>query len=507
MSASRRNSLKLRYLGIDTYQHHVVFMRSDCHICRSEGFSAQSRVEVRLGERSIIATVNVVHNHLFAEGEGSLSESAWQALGAQPGDEIRLSHAAPVESFSHLRGKVYGKPLDDEAMLEIVRDIAAGRYSDLHLSAFITACAGDHLDVTETVALTRAMVAVGEHMHWPNAPVVDKHSVGGLPGNRTTPIIVAIVAANGLTIPKTSSRAITSPAGTADTMEMLAPVDLDIVSMRRVVEKEGGCVVWGGSVRLSPADDVLIRVERPLELDSDGQLIASVLSKKIAAGSTHVVVDMPVGPTAKVRSDEAAAFLRGRLEEVGRAVGLSVRVVLTDGSQPVGRGIGPALEARDVLAVLKGEPGAPADLRARALVLAGLLLEFSQSVPRGMGLQRAGLSLDDGSAWRKFQAICEAQGGMRSPPKAAHTDWICAERAGRVIAIDNRRLARVAKLAGAPKAPAAGVEFLAPLGTLVEQGQPLFVLHAEAHGELHYALDYVNSQPDIVVLGETQGGH
>ena len=504
MTAFHPNSLKLRYLGIDTYQHHVVFMRSDCHVCRSEGFSAQSRVEVRLGERSIIATVNVVHNHLFSEGEGSLSESAWQALGAKPGDEILLSHAAPVESLSHLRGKVYGKPLDDEAMLEIVRDITAGRYSDLHLAAFITACAGNHLDVAETVALTRAMVAVGERMRWPNAPVVDKHSVGGLPGNRTTPIVVAIVAANGLTIPKTSSRAITSPAGTADTMEMLAPVDLDIGAMRRVVEKEGGCVVWGGSARLSPADDVLIRVERPLELDSEGQLIASVLSKKVAAGSTHVVVDMPVGPTAKVRSGEAAAFLRGRFEEVGRAVGLSVRVIVTDGNQPVGRGIGPALEARDVLAVLKGAPGAPADLRERALLLAGLLLEFSHSVPRGMGLQQAELSLADGSAWRKFQAICEAQGGMRSPPKAAHTDWICAGRAGRVIAIDNRRLARVAKLAGAPKAPAAGVEFLAPLGTVVEQGQPLFVLHAEAHGELHYALDYVNSQPDIVVLGETQ---
>ena len=503
MTALHPNSLKLRYLGIDTYQHHVVFMRSDCHVCRSEGFSAQSRVEIRLGERSIIATVNVVHDHLFTEGEGSLSESAWQALGAKPGDAILLSHAAPVESLSHLRGKVYGKPLDDEAMLEIVRDITAGRYSDLHLSAFITACAGNHLDVAETVALTRAMVAVGERMHWPNAPVVDKHCVGGLPGNRTTPLVVAIAAANGLTIPKTSSRAITSPAGTADTMEMLAPVDLDIHAMRRVVDKEGGCVVWGGSARLSPADDVLIRVERPLELDSEGQLIASVLSKKVAAGSTHVVVDMPVGPTAKVRSGEAAAFLRGRFEEVGRAVGLAVRVVVTDGSQPVGRGIGPALEARDVLAVLQGAPGAPSDLRERALLLAGLLLEFSQCVPRGMGSQQAELSLADGSAWRKFQAICEAQGGMRSPPKAAHTDWICAERAGRVIAIDNRRLARAAKLAGAPKAPAAGVEFLAPLGTVVEQGQPLFVLHAEAHGELHYALDYVNSQPDIVVLGET----
>ncbi len=501
--ASHGNFLTLRYLGIDTYQHHVVFMRSDCHICRSEGFSTQSRVLVELRDRAIIATVNVVYSDLFSDGEGSLSESAWRALGAKPGDEIRLSHPAPVESLSHVRAKVYGKPLDEVAMLEIVRDIRAGRYSDLQLSAFITACAGNHLDLSETVALTRAMVAVGERLQWPAARVMDKHCVGGLPGNRTTPIVVSIVAAFGLTIPKTSSRAITSPAGTADTMETLAPVDLSVEAMRKVVEREGGCIVWGGAAGLSPADDALVRVERPLELDSEGQLVASVLSKKAAAGSTHVVIDMPVGPTAKVRSKAAAEFLSGRLQEVGGAIGLNVRVAITDGTQPVGRGIGPALEARDVLAVLRGEAQAPQDLRERALMLAGLILELSHGVPRGVGRQQADLLLDDGRAWSKFQAICEAQGGMRTPSHARHTRPVVAPHAGRVGVVDNRRLARVAKLAGAPNAPAAGVEFLAPLGCAVERGQPLFIVHAEAPGELEYAMDYVRSQPGIVSILES----
>lgn len=495
-----RNALRLRYLGIDTYQHHVVFMRADCHICRSEGFTAQSRVEVRLGDKSVIATLNVVRNQLFDEGEGSLSESAWRALGAKAGDEILLSHPAPVESLSHVRAKIYGKPLDDAAMLEIVRDITAGRYSELELSAFVTACAGNHLNLAENVALTRAMVEVGERVDWRRKQVMDKHCVGGLPGNRTTPIVVAIAAASGLVIPKTSSRAITSPAGTADTMETLAPVDLDTAAMRRVVDKEGGCIVWGGSVGLSPADDWLIRVERPLVLDSEGQLVASILSKKAAAGSTHVVIDMPVGPTVKVRSLQAASFLRERLESVGEAVGLSVRVVLTDGTQPVGRGIGPALEARDVLAVLQGKAGAPADLRERSLVLAGHLLEQSAQVSAGQGARHAAEILDDGRAWRKFRAICEAQGGMRTPTTARHTHAVPAPRSGRVTSIDSRWLARAAKLAGAPKAASAGIEFLAPLGTMLEKGQPMFVLHAESDGELDYALDYVRTQPGIVVI-------
>jgi thymidine phosphorylase len=298
-------------------------------------------------------------------------------------------------------------------------------------------------------------------------------------------------------MPKTSSRAITSPAGTADAMETIAPVDLDLDRIRRVVEQEGGCIVWGGSVRLSPADDILIRVERPLDLDSEAQLVASVLSKKIAAGSTHVVIDMPVGPTAKVRSPEAAATLAKRLVAVGDALGLVVRVLESDGTQPVGRGVGPALEARDVLAVLRDEPGAPADLRERALGLAGAVLELGGGAAPDEGEALARAILEDGRAWDKFRRICLAQGGMQEPPRAPLTHPVSASRSGRVKTIDNRRLAKVAKLAGAPRAAASGLELHVRLDDVVVSGEPLFTVHAETSGELGYSLAYVESNPDI----------
>ncbi|MFI4954960.1 MAG: thymidine phosphorylase family protein [Gammaproteobacteria bacterium] len=493
--------LHLKKLGIDTYREAVIYLHNDCPFCRSEGFAAQARIEVHLRKKSIIATLNTVDDlTLLSCEEASLSNYAWELLGAQPGDEVYLAHPRPLISLSFIRSKVFGHSLSLHEMKIIINDIVAGRLSDMHIATFLTACAGDRLNKDEIIELTKAMIETGKKLKWPVETVVDKHCVGGLPGNRTSLIIVPIVAAFGLTIPKTSSRAITSPAGTADTMEVLAPVNLNIKEMRRVVEKENGCIIWGGSVELSPADDVLISVEHVLDLDSEGQLVASMLSKKVAAGSNHVLIDLPVGPTAKIRTMQMAELLKNYIERVSQALGLVTQCVFTNGSQPVGRGIGPSLEAFDVLEVLQCKPGAPEDLRDRALTLAGHILEFSPTVSPGTGKQTAQSILDSGAAWKKFLAICEAQGGIREPTSAKYSYVVTAPTSGQVIAINNRRLARVAKLAGAPKSKAAGVKLLTPLHTNVEKKQPLFIVYAEHQGELDYSINYLQPETNIIQI-------
>lgn len=480
----------------------MIFLPRDCPVVRSEGLEALSRLDVSWDGKAILATLNVVDagSGLVRDGEAGLSESAWTRLCVREGDVLTLCHPAPIGSLTHLRSKMNGGRLGPRAMQEIVQDVVAARYSELQLSAFVAACAGGGLDFDEIVSLTRAMVAEGRRLDWGRELVVDKHCIGGLLGNRTSPIIVAIAAAHGLVIPKTSSRAITSPAGTADVMETLAPVNLSLEDIRRVVDREGGCLVWGGTVQLSPADDILIRVERALDVDSSGQLIASVLSKKVAAGSTHVAIDIPWGARAKIRSFEEAERLGRLFQGVGRMVGLEVRPVVTDGSQPVGRGFGPALEAWDVLAVLQGAADAPADLRERALSLAGLVLEWAPGVGAGAGRGLAEQALNDGRAWAKFQAICEAQGGLREPPRAPLTHSVLAPRHGRVSELDNRTLGRVAKFAGAPTNPAAGLVLHVRRGQGVEAGQPLFTIHAASRGVLDYALSYAASQPEVVSI-------
>ena len=493
--------MRLLRIGLHSQGEAIAMMRSDCQVCRSEGLHARARVEIESGGRRVTARLLPVDGTVLNLHEIALSEDAWARLGATEGAEAIVRPASAADSMSLVRRKLYGGHLEETDFASILRDVQAGRLSDIQISAFLSAGAALPLDDSETIALTRAMVAVGERLKWDVPRVMDKHCVGGLPGNRTTPIVVAIVAACGLVIPKTSSRAITSPAGTADMMETLAPVDLDLPAIRRVVEAEGGCVVWGGAVRLSPTDDAFVRIEREIDIDAESQLIASVLSKKVAAGSTHVVIDIPVGPTAKIRTAESARALAGRLLMVGTALDLDVACLLTDGSQPVGRGIGPAPEARDVLSVLRRDFGAPQDLAERALALAATLLETGGVAAPGTGSDLARAVLADGRAWAKFAAICEAQGGLRDPPEAVQSHEVTPPAAGIVAAIDNRKLARLAKLAGAPGNLAAGLTLADRVGDTVVKGQPLFRLHAGTAGEIAYALEYATVAPAITIAG------
>lgn len=493
------NTLRVKSIGIDTYRENIVYMRADCHICQSEGFTAPTRIVIHHHERTIVATLNVVHSDLLGVDEAALSMEAMKRLDVVDGDCLTFSHLENINSLSYVRAKMYHDQLTEQQFNEIMKDIVAGKYSNIELAAFISACSDDNLSVPEIIGLTKAMINAGQSISWEKSVVLDKHCVGGLPGNRTTPIVVSIVAAAGLTIPKTSSRAITSPAGTADTMEVIAPVDLDMDEIKKVVEKENGCIVWGGAVKLSPADDILISVEKSLDVDSQGQMIASVLSKKSAAGATHVVIDLPVGKTAKVRTHEIALQLQHDFESVAQAIGLQLQVIITDGQQPVGRGIGPALEAMDVLAVLRNEKTAPTDLKERAITLAGALLELSGEYAPGTGNNMARSILETGSAWAKFQAICQSQGGFREPAFAPYHFEVCSDKEGVVTAIDNRKLARVAKLAGAPQSASAGILFNAPLGKQVSVGDTLFTLYAHTKGELEYALTYLKTDNIITI--------
>jgi thymidine phosphorylase len=493
MKSTQMEPLKLRKISIDTYRENVAFLHRDCPVYRSEGFQVLSKIEIHTADNGqhVIAVLNVVDDeNILAPGELGLSEQAFAQLNLADGTGVRVEHARPPASLKAVHRKIAGERLMLDEYRGITRDITGNRYSRIEIAAFLVSCSETGMEREEVLYLTRAMVETGKHLDWKERLVVDKHCIGGIPGNRTSLLVVPIVAAHGMLIPKTSSRAITSPAGTADTMEVLAQVELSPDQLHKIVRRERACLAWGGKARLAPVDDILISIERPLSLDSPGQMVASILSKKIAAGSTHLLIDIPLGPTAKVRSRSAALRLRKLFEYVGDQVGLDLEVMITDGRQPIGRGIGPVLEARDIMQILNNQPAAPADLREKALQLAGRILEFDPDVRGGQGYVIARDILDSGRALAKMEAIIAAQGKNNKIPAPGQLQHpLLASASGTVSGINNLQIARIARLAGAPMDPGAGVDLHRKLGDEVKQGDTLYTIYAEFSADFRFACD------------------
>jgi thymidine phosphorylase len=495
---------RVKRLRIDTLSEHVVFVHGAAVREGALGFNPLDRVRVvergasGAPPREVIGVLNLCEEPLVAADEIGLSEVAFRDLGLPEGAAVDATISPAPASVDRVRSKIAGRRLSRGDFEAVLADVVARRYSKIELTMFVLACTLQRLDHGELVDLTRAMISTGSQLDFGPGPVADKHCIGGVPGNRTTMIVVPILAALGVRIPKTSSRAITSPAGTADTMGVLANVTLSPERLRRVVDEVGGCIAWGGALGLAPADDVLITVERPMEVDTETQMVASILSKKKTAGATHVLLDVPVGPTAKVRSDGEAAALAHLFTTVGREIGLRLEVVTTPARGPVGFGIGPRLEALDVLAVLERRPGAPPDLRDRAVDLAGRLLELVSAAPAGEGRAAAHAALERGDALRTFDRIVDAQGRRDLPREAAHRHVVTSPAAGRIAGVDCWEIARVAKRAGAPVNAAAGVRLLRTVGDAVEAGEPLFEIHAESSMQLGFARGHAEARPSLV---------
>jgi AMP phosphorylase len=330
------------------------------------------------------------------------------------------------------------------------------------------------------------MVETGHKLNLGENHILDKHSIGGIPGDKTTLLIVPIIAAAGYTIPKTSSRAVTSPAGTADRVETLCPVNLSVKEIKDVVKKTNGCMTWGGALELAPADDIFIQVEYPLAIDP--LLLPSIMSKKKAIGATHLIVDIPTGRNAKIKTNNEATTLALDFVDLGKRLGMNVQCAVTYGEQPLGHAIGPALEAREALSAMMGK--GPSDLIEKATSLAGILFEM-------MGVQngkhKAEAILKSGKAEKKLRQIIEAQGG--NPKIKPHDIAVGKEEAeittdmdGRVLWINNEDVAKIAREAGAPKQKGAGVILKKKLGEHVKKGGVLFEVYAERTSQLEAAI-------------------
>lgn len=457
------------------------------------GLHAGEWVRVTVGAQPDAPALVNLSSTLVARGEAGLTEELQSNLGGVPGEPVILALARRATSVQWIRRKLDGGKLDPPQIEAVVKDIARGAFTAIEVTAWASALQVHGMDIDEIVAYVNAMVASGERIRFSHGPVMDVHSIGGVPGNKYAPIAVPIVASHGLMIPKTSSRAISSACGTADFMEVVTPISLSSADIKRITEEVGGVLAWGGGVQLAPADDAIIRVEYPLALDPKAQLLASVLSKKVAVGATDVLIDIPVGAGAKMPDEAAARGLARDFIAVGERVGLKLQVSLSKGSQPVGRTIGPLLEIREALQVLEGDTG-PDAVVDKACTFAGRLLEMGGVALPGEGKARARETLADGRALRKFREIITAQGGNGAVRSAdlvpgPHALQLHTYETGLITGVHNPDLVQIARAAGCPRDHGAGLLLDCQPGDRVEKGDTLYTIYAEHRHRLQAAGD------------------
>jgi putative thymidine phosphorylase len=464
------------------------------------------RLRITKGRKSTIAVLDIAESKKTVKrGYLGLMEEVLKKLGAKQGSAVHISLEEKPKSIALIKRKLNGKKLSAADMDVIIQDIVNNKLTSVEITYFVAGGYTRGLDMDETVALTKAMIKTGQILKVDCYPVVDKHCIGGVAGNRTTMVVVPILVAAGYCVPKTSSRSITSPAGTADSMEVLADVNLDLKQIRKVVDKTGGCMVWGGAVNLAPADDKIITVEHPLSIDAEGQLLASILAKKGSVSATHILIDIPVGRGAKVTRIDGAKHLKKQFMKIGKKLNMKIHVVITDGSQPIGNGIGPALEARDVLWILRNHKNAPQDLKHKSLLLAS---EIMRTYPLSgwkakHGYRYAKELLESGKAWEIMQKIMNAQGARLSDPKriklGKYKYDYKADNSGTIKHIDNVSISRIARVAGAPFDKAAGIYISHHVGDRVKRGEPLFTIYAENKQKLAYAKDYLKQYDGVEI--------
>lgn len=448
------------------------------------------RVVLKHKEKELICLVDL-SKEMVRKGEIGIFGDVGDALDVHDGDIIHVQNMERPASNEYIRRKLDGEGLSETQIKTIISDLMKNCLSEAELAALITAIYIRGMGEDETVAFTNSIVGSGDTLDLGVEPIADKHCIGGVAGNRTTMVIVPLLAASGVYIPKTSSRSITSAAGTADTMEVLAHVDFGMEELKDIVLKSKGAMVWGGGMNIAAADDKMIRIRQPLSLDPRGLLLASILAKKKAVGAKYAVIDIPIGRGAKIPDMEKAETLGQDFIKIGKRLGMTVETLITDGSEPVGNGIGCGLECVDVLQVLGGK--GPDDLRNKSCLIAGKVLELVGKVSEGEGVDVAENMLRNGKAMDKMREIIGLQGG---DPKVKESDLpigqykytVKADKDGKISHIDNKAMNRIARAAGAPRDKGAGIYLYRLKGDRVKAGDVLFDIYAESETKLDFAI-------------------
>ncbi len=462
-------------------------------------------------KKEIIAPTNLTGGKtILNKCEIALSQEIIKDLNLRSNEIVEINPTFKPISVSYILKKLKNQALTFTEIYSIVSDIVNNEITEVEVAFFVSSVYFNGMNIDEITNMTKAMVKTGYQLKFDKPIVMDKHSIGGIEGNRTTPIVVSILASAidqlkmKAVIPKTSSRAITSAAGTADVIETITKVEFSVQEMKKIIKKTNACLVWGGSLGLAPADDKIIQVERILSLDPEAQLIASILSKKLSVNATHVLIDISYGPGAKIKNKNNAIKLKKKFEKVALKLNLNIIVTLTDGSQPLGKGVGTILEMKDVIDILKQEKDRPIDLENRSLFLASELLSFVKKIKRQEAEIICKGILMSGQAFKKFEQIIKAQKGnllnLKDKLKPGKfKEEIRAKNPGILVEISNKKISSIARIAGSPTDHGAGILLYKHLNDKVKRNEKILTIYAETQRKLNNAKNLAERIKPIII--------
>jgi AMP phosphorylase len=494
-------------LPLDTGGPDIVVMGKD-H-ARELDLHPMDRVHVTNPNKPSKSLTAHLHFWYGANPVLGIFSNTFEKLGIEEGETVSITPAPKPGSIAHIIDKMNRMQLSEEQIFEVIQDIVDNKLTDLEIASFITSIYMGGTTLNEATYLSLAIAKTGDMLKFDSEIIADKHCSGSVPGNRTTPIVVPVIAALGITIPKSSSRAITSPAGTADVMEVFCSVAFDKDEIAKIIDKTNGCIIWGGGLNIAPADSKLIKVRKPLKADPEGLLMSSILSKKYAMGATHVILDIPLGLETRYRNIGEARLLEKETILIANRLGMKAKVVITDGDEPIGNGIGPVLEAIDVIKVLRNDKDAPVDLKEKALLVGGKLLELiglDKFDYQSSGAELMSSVLSTGAAYEKFKEIIEAQQGdpnitldQLEKRLSKHTFEIFADSTGTIYDIQNPVVVKVARMAGAPKNPGCGIYFHHKFGDNVSKGDVLATVYCGNQDKLKRTKETLESNKMIFI--------
>lgn len=448
----------------------------------------------------------LITDTIVDDGHIGLPAAVWNAFPVSELDRVAVDVQGQAKSVAFIRKKIKGEKLSYDEIHEIMYDIAKRRLSPIEMTYFASTSYNPGFDDEEMYNLTKAMADTGIILDFSahGGMVVDKHSIGGLPSKGVTPVIVSLVSKLGFIIPNTSTRAITAPAGTTDVLETVMPVSLSEEQIKRVVAETGGCLAWGGGLELAPADDILIQIEKPLHIESYDKFVVSIIAKKIAAGCKYVLLDLPYGDTAKVPSSDVPKVTKA-FESLFAKFGIKVFVYKRQAKGPDGNGIGPILEARDVLWILERDKRRPIGMENLAIDMAAQLIALTGKYTYQGAHEILRETLESGEAYKQFWKIGKAQGAQKIVKgddlvPGHYTYEVKSTKSGIIKNFDNHRIVQITRALGAPYAKGSGIYLNHQVGDRVSVGEIVATLYGEAQSRVDLAIRNLDGVQDDWII-------